>query len=883
MNQNALAHVRQPEPRITLERLKKNGAEEFLGENISDPLIAFRWLERVRRVFENLKVPDREWANLAVILLQSHAYEWWKRTTRNADHPAQLTWAYFEQVFKEEYIVESFVEEKREEFLQLEMGTMSLLEYRQMFDHLAEFGQDLVNTTKRRCDRFVKGMRPKLQKHMSTASRQDFGVMYEQAKEVSERTTAASQRPQRPQQPAAQQQARAPARTYAMHGRIDHNPDVDYASVPSNSVFDRCWIEFSGLLCWASSISSVMFRCDGMGEPASSWTASGRTVSKAGEVSEKNWKSSAVAFMSTCAPVVVKCFLDFYTNLFGNTTQVEAICTNYLAAGPTVPISAHSTLLASVSLEEVREVVFDIRNDKAPGPDGYTAAFFKNQWPTVGKDVYDAVLEFFTFGKLLKQINHAMIVLLPKSAHNPSVKDFRPIACLNVLYKIITKILARRMAPLLSALIDPALGAFVKGRSLVDNLLLAQHLIRDYAIKRCTPSCMIKLDITKAYNTVSWSFLWDVLVGLGFPTRFAGLIMECVSSASSSLMINGNCHGFFNSKRGLRQGDPMAPTLFLFCIEYLSRVLNTKAREGVFNYHKDCVELGITHLAFADDLMLFSRGDFQSVQIFMDALSHFSSVSADYAPLFKSVDGFLSKWATLKLSYAGKLELIRAVIQGVQSFWLQAFPVQKYVLDRITALCRNVLWGSKFAKVAWVDVCEPKTEGGLGLRDVGNWNNAMLCKLFWNLEAKKDSIWVKCVHCVYLKQDDILQWQPKKRHTVFFKRLAYVRGLLIQKLGDHIPSLEVAMQTLCMRGNLVPSKVYDLFRVKANPKPWMSFMWHSTIPPKCSFTMWLALRRRLPTKANLEFLGLALDCTLCGQGLEDVDHLFFQCSFSRQV
>ncbi|VFQ77357.1 unnamed protein product [Cuscuta campestris] len=235
---------------------------------------------------------------------------------------------------------------------------------------------------------------------------------------------------------------------------------------------------------------------------------------------------------------------------------------------------------------------------------------------------------------------------------------------------------------------------------------------------------MIKLDITKAYDTVSWSFLRDVMVGLGFPTRFVGLIMEiarCVSSTSSSLMINGNCHGFFNSKRGLRQGDLMAPTLFLFCIEYLSRVLNTKAREGVFNYHKDCVELGITHLAFADDLMLFSRGDFQSVQILIDALSHFSSVSglnlnptksnifiagkyreisedildlasfprghlpvrylglplasqriseADYAPLFKSVDGFLSKWATLKLSYAGKLELIRAVIQGVQSFWL---------------------------------------------------------------------------------------------------------------------------------------------------------------------------------------------------------------------
>ncbi|VFR00578.1 unnamed protein product [Cuscuta campestris] len=186
----------------------------------------------------------------------------------------------------------------------------------------------------------------------------------------------------------------------------------------------------------------------------------------------------------------------------------------------------------------------------------------------------------------------------------------------------------------------------------------------------------------------------------------------------------------------------------------------------------------------------------------------------DYAPLFKSVDGFLSKWGTLKISYAGKLELIRAVIQGVQSFWLQAFPVQKYVLDRITSLCRDFLWGSKFAKVAWSDICKPKAEGGLGLRDAETWNNALLCKILWNIASKKDSLWVKWVHNIFIKQDDIWQWQPKKRYSVLFKRLAYVRELLVQKLGSHNSSMEVAMQTVCEGDNLVPSKVYDLLRLE---------------------------------------------------------------------
>ncbi|VFQ80307.1 unnamed protein product [Cuscuta campestris] len=424
------------------------------------------------------------------------------------------------------------------------------------------------------------------------------------------------------------------------------------------------------------------------------------------------------------------------------------------------------------------------------------------------------------------------------------------------------------------------------------------------------------------------------MLGLGFPLKFVGLIMECITSASSSISVNGNIHGFFKSKRGLRQGDPMAPTLFIFCIEYLSRLLNTKTKEGPFHFHKNCSELGISHLAFADDIMLFARGDFSSVKVMMDALDHFSKVSglclnptksnifvagkyrdasqdilqlanfprgelpvrylglplashrisgSDYAPLFMKIDTFLGKWSTLKISYAGKLELIRAVIQGVESFWLQAFPVQKTVLNRITTLCRDFLWGSKFAKVAWVDICKPRNEGGLGLRDAETWNNALLCKALWNIAAKKDSLWVIWVHTVYLRNECMWVWQPRKRHSVFFKRLAYVRELLVQKLGDHNSSLEVAMQQFCIGDNLCPSKVYDFLRDKSNPKPWMAFIWHSPIPPKCSFTMWLALRGRLPTKTNLEFLGLPMECELCGDGVEDISHLFFGCCVSKQI
>ncbi|VFQ95756.1 unnamed protein product [Cuscuta campestris] len=579
---------------------------------------------------------------------------------------------------------------------------------------------------------------------------------------------------------------------------------------------------------------------------------SDRCTSYFHSIVKKNRRKNTVGFLvredgskTTSKDEVANIFVDFFTTLFGTTSPVEPIELEILTTGTRVPSSAQSSLLASVTPEEVREAVFDIGNDKAPGPDGYTAAFFKDQWAVVGRDIYEAVLEFFTSGKLLRQINHAMIVLIPKSSHNPTIKDFRPIACLNVLYKVITKILAKRMAPLLPDLIDPAQGAFVPGRSLVDNFLLAQHLIRDYAIKRSTPSCLIKLDITKAYDTVSWSFLQDVMHGVGLD-------------------------------KGIPWHLPFSSFVLSTSLGY-----STKGLKKVASTITGCAALGITHLAFADDLMLFSRGDVHSVQVLMDALDHFSRVSgltlnptksniflagkyrdvsqnildpasfphgqlpvrylglplasqriseSDFAPLFKTVDGFLSKWSTLKLSYAGRLELIRAVVQGVQSFWLQAFPVQKYVLDRITSMCRGFLWGSKFSKVAWVDICKPRVEGGLGLKDANTWNNALLCKLLWNLAAKKDTLWVKWVHNVYIQGENLWQWQPKKRHSVFFKRLAYVRELLVQKLGDHYPSMEEAMKPFCLAGNLIPRKVYDLFRVKANPKPWMAFIWQSYIP-----------------------------------------------------
>ncbi|VFQ77258.1 unnamed protein product [Cuscuta campestris] len=463
---------------------------------------------------------------------------------------------------------------------------------------------------------------------------------------------------------------------------------------------------------------------------------------------------------TTCHSEVVDSFVDFFRGLFGTGIQVEPLSSEVLPSGSLVPVNSWDALLAPITIKEVKEAVFSIGDDKALGPDGFSASFFKSQWQLVGPDLFEAVAEFFHHGKLLKQLNHAFIALIPKTTHNPSVKDFRPIACLNVIYKVITKILAQRMAPLLPNLIGPAQGAFVEGQG------------------------------------------WHVPLPSGLST------------------------------------------------------------------------LGITHLAFADDIMLFSKGDFTSVTALMEVLNHFSAVSglhlsptksnifvagrdrdrsedilslvhfpvgqlpmsylglplpsqrlkeSDFAPLINKIDNFLRGWSTNKLSYAGRVELLRAVIQGTESFWLQAFPTQKVVLNRITGLCCDFLWGSKFAKVAWVDICKPKTEGGLGLKEPVMWNNALLCKVLWNIANKKDSLWVRWVHNIYLNGRSVWSWIPKKRDSCLFKRLAEIRDPLFVKLGNPL-SIEDPLKPFCFNNKLLSGKIYDLFRVRSHPKPWMKFI-----------------------------------------------------------
>ncbi|KAL2253455.1 UNVERIFIED_CONTAM: Retrovirus-related Pol polyprotein from type-2 retrotransposable element R2DM [Sesamum indicum] len=635
----------------------------------------------------------------------------------------------------------------------------------------------------------------------------------------------------------------------------------------------------------------------------------------------------------TAAEDIAQEFVDYYTSLLGTEAHTLPVDDGVFEWGPLLTPEHTMELCRAVTPLEVKDAIFHISDNKAPGPDGYSSCFFKKAWNIVGDQVCRAVLDFFRCGRMLRQLNHTIIALVPKSDHSTYVADYRPISCCNVIYKAIMKIISDRLAPALEHLIDRCQAAFVGGRNITDNIFLAQEMVRQYSRKRISPRCTINIDLRKAFDSVSWTFLSRVLHGYGFPPLFISWIMECVCNSFFSVAMNGSLHGFFPGKKGLRQGDPMSPALFLLSMEYFSRLVKRKTSTSDFNFHPKCEKLKITHLLFADDLMLFSRGDLPSIHILMECLQEFRDVSGltvntskssiftagihneeldgilaqtefargempvrylgiplaaqrlsvtNYSPLVDQIANRISKWTSKSLSYAGRLELIRSVIQGVECFWLQVFPLPAAVIEKIHRLCRNFLWNSGRAPVAWEEICHPKEEGGLGIRHIQSWNVALLARVLWNIHRKADTLWVQWVNGVYLRGASIWEWQPKKGDSPLLQRLAEIRNRVVTDFGSPEAAIEHLTRWSTPKG-LQTSKAYEYFRPKLARQPWKAAIWKAFIPPKYSFILWLGMRGRLATRDRLGFLQEEDLCSLCINTKESARHLFFECPFSSFV
>jgi hypothetical protein len=224
-----------------------------------------------------------------------------------------------------------------------------------------------------------------------------------------------------------------------------------------------------------------------------------------------------------------------------------------------------------------------------------------------GEDITRAVLRVLNGDERLEEINSTFIVLIPKVLNPTLMGQFRPISLCNVIYKIISKALANWLKSILSEIISEEQFAFVSGRIIFDNIISAYECLH-FMRTNCTKHngyCALKLDMSKAYDRIEWTFLSAIMERLGFSRRWIDLIMKCVTTVSFSILFNGHKLEKFKPSRGIRQGDPISPYLFLLCAEGLSCLLNNSREHDMgILVAKNAKK---SHLFFADDNILFFK------------------------------------------------------------------------------------------------------------------------------------------------------------------------------------------------------------------------------------------------------------------------------------
>ncbi|KAI0513446.1 hypothetical protein KFK09_009467 [Dendrobium nobile] len=470
-----------------------------------------------------------------------------------------------------------------------------------------------------------------------------------------------------------------------------------------------------------------------------------------------------------------------------------------------------------------RNSIFQQGNNKSPGLDGVTSSFYKSYCSIVWETLWNAVNCFFKTCYMHREWKNTLIVLISK-IKNPMTPNFRPISLCQTNYKIVATMLVNRLKKVISKMISEEQVAFIHGRSIAEHCLLAQEIFHKFRISKNKKGLMaIKLDMEQAYDSMGWESLRHTLDWYGFPTDFSKLLMECVVDVRLSIIINGRNSNWIDAQSGFRQRCPLSPYLFILCSQLLSNSLVQRGQKlGIQISPRGPL---ITHLLYADDVLMFSHAsmdlakylktiveDFckwtgqkvnvsKSQMIFGKVVRYsmkkriakvlgFKVVKemkylgvkmslhrlkmADFQEILSNVMDKLNDWSKKSLSLGGKLILIDSSLLSMPNFLITQSIVPKRVLHELEKLCRSFIWHKNdgingMHYVAWDDLCKPRCWGGLGLHSPLWKVGSLRSKLAWNFIQKPQSLFHRAMAARY--GCDVMNGTQRKINSIAWQIL----------------------------------------------------------------------------------------------------------------
>ncbi|XP_021835074.2 uncharacterized protein [Spinacia oleracea] len=477
-------------------------------------------------------------------------------------------------------------------------------------------------------------------------------------------------------------------------------------------------------------------------------------------------------------------FFDFYNNLFAGT--------------PSISQQHHDILIKPFSKEDIKVAAFSSKPLKSPGPDGVPPIFFQKYWATVGDDICAGVQAFFSSGHMLRETNKTFVALILKEQRPSTVGGYRPISLCNSTYKIISKCMVNRIKQILPDLVGETQNAFVLGRMMVDNCFVAHEVINH--VKRRKKGgrfeAILKVDLSKAYDRVRWDFVIEILKKMKFPDKWVQWILECISSVTYSILVNGEPSKQITPGTGLRQGDPLSPYLFILVMEVLSLNIMKLEQQGQIQGIKISRNApSISHLFFADDALFCFKATPNSCRRIRECIDGFCSVSGEMINFGKStvlfspntptrfarilrrplgvenkkemgtylgcpmdVDGRSSakfqvivdrvndkigSWKFNKVISGGKLLLINSVLIAMASHILSTYLCPAMITKKLNSTLLRYWRASSSTKkpIYWRKkelLYSHKNDGGMGLKEVRTLNVALLARKSWRMHTHSD-------------------------------------------------------------------------------------------------------------------------------------------------